>query len=161
MLSHDNLLSNAVSMCDGTGITTDSIVLSWLPYSYMYGRLVDHYLSLADGCTLCLAESQETLLLNIAEIEPTCLSGVPRFHEKVLAYAGGGATPESLKKLKDVFGRRIEWLNSGGAPLPLHVAEAFTRAGLLMLQGYGLTESSPVISFNRPTAKCSAAGRTS
>jgi long-chain acyl-CoA synthetase len=152
MLSHGNLLSNAVSMCDGTGITQDSIVLSWLPYSHIYGRLVDHYLSLAAGCTLCLAESQDTLLLNIAETEPTCISAVPRFYEKVLAYVGGGQTEESRKKLRSLFGRRIEWLNSGGAPLPLHVAEAFTQAGLLMLQGYGLTESSPVISFNRKDA---------
>jgi long-chain acyl-CoA synthetase len=46
----------------------------------------------------------------------------------------------------------MKWLNSGGAPLPLAVAQAFTDAGLLMLQGYGLTETSPVISFNRPTS---------
>src|SRR5262245_39799674 len=48
-----------------------------------------------------------------------------------------------------MFGRRIDWLGSGGAPLPLSIAEAFQAAGLLILQGYGLTESSPVISFNR------------
>jgi long-chain acyl-CoA synthetase len=149
MLSHGNLLSNAMSMIDGTGVTPDSIVLSWLPYSHIYGRLVDHYESLAAGCTLCLAESQDTLLADIRDVEPTSISGVPRFFEKVLTFAGGGQTDESRKKLRAVFGRRIEWLNSGGAPLPLHVAEAYTKAGLLMLQGYGLTESSPVISFNR------------
>jgi long-chain acyl-CoA synthetase len=52
------------------------------------------------------------------------------------------------RRLREVFGPRIDWLSSGGAPLPLPVAEAYQRAGLLLLQGYGLTESSPVISFN-------------
>ena len=53
------------------------------------------------------------------------------------------------QRLRSIFGPRIEFLGSGGAPLPVAVARAFENAGLLLLQGYGLTESSPVISFNR------------
>jgi long-chain acyl-CoA synthetase len=152
MLSHDNLLSNALSMMGGTEVSEESVVLSWLPFSHIYGRLVDHYESMAAGCTLCLAESQDTLLQDIREIEPTCLSAVPRFYEKVLAFVGPVEVEDNRKKLRALFGRRIQWLNSGGAPLPLHIAEAYVRAGLTMLQGYGLTESSPVISFNRREA---------
>src|SRR6185312_5846005 len=48
-----------------------------------------------------------------------------------------------------LFGPRLRWLSSGGAPLPHRIAEGFHEAGILLLQGYGLTESSPVISFNR------------
>jgi long-chain acyl-CoA synthetase len=149
MLSHGNLLSNALSMVGSTSINADSIILSWLPFSHIYGRLVDHYETLAAGATLCLAESQETLLLNLAETQPTCFSGVPRFYEKVLAYAGPQDVPANRDKLSSLFGSRIQWLNSGGAPLPPPFAEAFVRAGLTMLQGYGLTETSPVVSFNR------------
>jgi long-chain acyl-CoA synthetase len=152
MLTHGNLLSNALSMIGGTAVTEESIILGWLPFSHIYGRLVDHYESLAAGCTLCLAESQDTLLQDIREVEPTCLSAVPRFFEKVLAYVGPTDSEENRKKLRALFGRRIQWLNSGGAPLPLHIADAYIRAGLTMLQGYGLTESSPVISFNRKEA---------
>lgn len=142
MLTHGNLLSNAQSMLIGCGVDEASIMLGWLPLSHIYARLVDHYVHIAAGCTLCLAESQELLIQNIAEIQPTSISAVPRFYEKVLAGYGPA-------KLKSVFGSRIEWLNSGGAPLPLPIAQAYIDAGLLMLQGYGLTESSPVISFNR------------
>jgi long-chain acyl-CoA synthetase len=152
MLTHGNLLSNALSMVTGAGVSDDAIVLSWLPYSHIYGRLVDHYLTLAAGATLCLAERQETLLENLQEIRPTNFSAVPRFYEKVLAAVSAAGPAEARQRLRQLFGPRIEWLNSGGAPLPLHVAQAYTDAGLVLLQGYGLTETSPVITFNRKDA---------
>jgi long-chain acyl-CoA synthetase len=148
MLTHWNLLSNALAMTENFDLNQDSIVLSWLPYSHIYGRLVDHYTHLAAACTLCLAESQETLITNLEETQPTSLAAVPRFWEKVLAACLSPDPKETARKLRRVFGPRIQWLNSGGAPLPLHVAQAYTDAGLAMLQGYGLTETSPVITFN-------------
>jgi long-chain acyl-CoA synthetase len=58
------------------------------------------------------------------------------------------AEAERPKRLKDIFGPRLRWLSAGGAPLPNHVAEGFWKCGVKLLQGYGLTESSPVITFN-------------
>src|SRR5262249_31181095 len=45
-------------------------------------------------------------------------------------------------------GRRLRHLSSGGAPLPKHIGKAFFDCGIPIYEGYGLTESSPVISFN-------------
>ena len=60
------------------------------------------------------------------------------------------ADPKEIgRRLRTIFGARINWLGSGGAPLPPDIARAYHDAGLLLLEGYGLTESSPVISFNR------------
>jgi long-chain acyl-CoA synthetase len=88
----------------------------------------------------------------LAEIQPTHLTAVPRFYEKVLA-AVAGPDPEVVgKKLRHIFGPRIDWLSAGGAPLSRPVGEAYTAAGLPMFQGYGLTETSPVITFNRKGA---------
>jgi long-chain acyl-CoA synthetase len=69
----------------------------------------------------------------------------------VLTAVGCANEAETGRRLRHVFGPRIDWMSAGGAPLPLPIARAYESAGLLLLQGYGLTESSPVISFNTKT----------
>lgn len=160
MLTHGNLLSNALAMDEGSPRQADAVVLSWLPFSHIYARTVDHYLNIVTGSTLWLATSAETVVENLAEAQPTHMSCVPRFYEKLLAAVTGPDEAATNKRLRKVFGPRIYWLTSGGAPLPLPIAEAYQRAGLLVLQGYGLTECSPVITFNTPTTyKLRSVGR--
>jgi long-chain acyl-CoA synthetase len=149
MLTHGNLLSNACATDEASPRAFDAVLLGWLPFSHIYARTVDHYLTLVAGVTLCLAESAETVVQNLEDVHPTHISSVPRFYEKVLSAVKCADEAETGRRLRTIFGPRIDWLGSGGAPLPLGVAREFQRAGLLILQGYGLTESSPVISFNR------------
>jgi long-chain acyl-CoA synthetase len=149
MLTHGNLLSNAVAGVEVGNSPPDSVVLTWLPFSHIYARTVDHYQPMAGGFVVCLAESSETLIRDLEEIQPTHMSCVPRFYEKVLTAVASPDAQEVHRRLRKIFGRRMFWLSSGGAPLPKPVAEVYEAAGLPLLQGYGLTESSPVISFNR------------
>jgi long-chain acyl-CoA synthetase len=101
--------------------------------------------------TMALAESPETLVERLAETQPTHLASVPRFYEKVLTAVASPDPAVTAKRLRHVFGPRIDWMSSGGAPLPVPIAEAYHAAGLKLMQGYGLTETSPVISFNSKT----------
>lgn len=55
-----------------------------------------------------------------------------------------------FKKWRNAFGGRLKFLISGGAALSKEISDVLEAAGLPVLQGYGLTETSPVISFNRP-----------
>jgi long-chain acyl-CoA synthetase len=148
MLTHGNLLCNAQSTCAISFVDSRDVLLSWLPYSHIYARTVDHYLASIVGMTVALAESVETLMDNLKTVRPSWLTSVPRVYEKV--WSGVAGLDEATRKsaLHSIFGGRIKQLTSGGAPLPKYIAEGFVDAGLPLLEGYGLTECAPVISFN-------------
>ena len=91
---------------------------------------MDHYHAIWAGVPLCLAESADTLVRNLAEIQPTHMSSVPRFYEKVLTAVTSPTPEETARRLRGVFGPRLDWLGSGGAPLPPAIAHAFHDAGV-------------------------------
>src|SRR5438128_11746074 len=81
MLSHGNLLSNVAQCLAADAIRPDDVVLCWLPLSHIYARTVDFYQPVVAGTLVCLSESVETVVADIAEVQPTHISCVPRLYE--------------------------------------------------------------------------------
>lgn len=78
----------------------------------------------------------------------------------MLAFAHAVADRLVLSKIRDVLGGPKNFLSAGGAPLTKKVEEFFFAAGLLVCQGYGLTETAPMVSCNAPGAfKFGSVGR--
>ena len=152
MLTHGNLLSNAESVHEMLHLGTDELALTWLPFSHIYARTMDHYLGFLTGGLLFVSESLDSVVADLAVAQPTTMNAVPRFYEKVWASVECLPPEERRNRLRALFGPRLRELFSGGAPLPRHIAEGFHGAGIMLLEGYGLTESSPTISFNRAEA---------
>ena len=145
MLAHGNLVSNARAVIEPFDLTDDDVSLCLLPLSHIFARTCDIYTWLTRGGTLALAERRETVLEDIRAVSPTVFNAVPYFFEKVAAgliAAGHADTPGALQA---ALGGRVRLACSGGAALPERLFDFYNDRGVLLTQGYGLTETSPVI----------------
>ncbi|MEZ6048838.1 MAG: AMP-binding protein [Planctomycetaceae bacterium] len=82
MLSHGNILSNAAAVLKVASVHPQYVLLSWLPYSHIYARTVDLYVSQLGEGVIAVGESVDLLMLNLAEVQPHWMTAVPRFYEK-------------------------------------------------------------------------------
>jgi long-chain acyl-CoA synthetase len=152
MLTQNNLASNAVATVAAFGQTSEDMRLGFLPLSHVFARTCDLYTWLACGSRLALAVRRETVLEDCAAIRPTLINGVPYFFDVVrrkLALEGRAAEPGSLR---EILGGAIRYCCSGGAPLPDELFDYYHAQGVPLSEGYGLTETSPVISVSTPKA---------
>ncbi len=152
MLTHGNLASNAISSLSLFDSQPDDLRLCWLPLSHIFARTSDLYCWLAGRSQLALAVSREQVIANCQTLRPTIIAGVPYFYDKVRRYLLDQPDGEAPGKLSKLLGGRMRFCMSGGAALPDTTAEFFWRHGVKLVQGYGLTESSPVITVSQPSA---------
>ncbi len=142
MLSHVNLTSNAVALCEAVGSDANETRLCFLPLSHIYARTCDLYTWLYRGSRLVLAESRDTIIRDCQLAEPSVINGVPYFYQKI-AQQLHDAEPGALLRL---FGGQLKRCYCGGAAIAPEVEALFERQGLPILTGYGLTEASPAVS---------------
>ena len=145
MLCQRNLVTNALASLEVFEQTSDDVRLNFLPLSHIFARTCDFYTWIISGSELALAHSSESVLTDCAAVRPTLLNGVPYFFEKVMRILQENRQADVPGSVQKLFGGRLRYGCSGGAALPDHVFDFFEQRGLKILQGYGLTESSPVI----------------
>ncbi len=151
VLTQGNLTSNALGTLAAIEQTEQDLRVNFLPLSHVFARTCDLYTWIALGSQLALAQSRETVIADCQALHPTTLNGVPYFFDKVrrvLIESGKADEPDALRNL---FGGKIRFFCSGGAALPDHVFDFYQERSVPILQGYGLTETSPVISVSSLT----------
>jgi long-chain acyl-CoA synthetase len=151
MLTHRNLVSNCRAVLESFTIEPGDLRLSWLPLSHSFARTSDYYIWIASGGELALAQSRETVIADCQALKPTHLNGVPYFFDKVHRYLQENGLADKPGALQGMLGGRMKMCCGGGAALPDHVADFFNRSGVVLVQGYGLSETSPVISTGTMT----------
>jgi long-chain acyl-CoA synthetase len=145
MLSQRNLAMNAVQSLAAFGPEAGDLRVTWLPLSHIFGRTCDLYTWIVQGCEMVLADRPETTLDQCRHFRPTLLNGVPYFFEKVQRGITDAGKADDPSALVEAFGGRLRACISGGAPLSQSVARFYESRGVKLLEGYGLTETSPVI----------------
>ncbi len=142
-LSEENILSNAEGCRLATGFDEHQVMLAILPLFHAYGLTVTMLLPLMSGSSVVIPDRfiPRAVLQTIEKHKVTCLVAVPSQY-RVLAKDPTEVDTSSL------------WLAIAGAErLPEHVAQEFeARFHHKIVQGYGATEVSPVVSLNMPDA---------
>jgi long-chain acyl-CoA synthetase len=147
MLTHGSFLFTTSAVAGVLRYNCSHVMVSWLPYCHVFARCVDHYSTTRMGMTLALAESPLTVMQTVAEIEPHYLTCVPRPLEKAWAQISLVPPEQRQREAKSIFGRRLDYLTSGGAPLPPVVGKSLCDVGVPIREGYGMTETSSIIAI--------------
>ena len=177
MLTHGNVASNLYDAARWVDLRPDDRFLSVLPLHHSYECTDGFLMSIYRGALTSYAENLRRIAENLAETKATAVLGVPLLWHAMYKKIEAGMAEKGIWKvqagkkvagLSEVFGKNIRrkifaqvhekfgghlrTLISGGAPVDPQVARGFRELGLTFLQGYGLTESAPIIAVNRDEA---------
>lgn len=179
-LSHDNVASNALTVAPLFPFTPDDHLIGVLPLCHTYAITADFVVPLSSGSTITYLETLKgpALIERMREVEATILIAVPALiqlmHHQIAA--GIGALPAAkrtvfralravsalclkvgyfsgprlFRSLRNKLSPRIRFIVSGGAPIDPRIIREFFYWGIPVYQGYGLTETSPILSVNYP-----------
>ena len=141
MLTHRNLESNAVMGQHWLGTTSDEVVYGVLPLFHAFGLTLGMTFAMSLGAKLVLFPTvrADLILKAMKKSMPTVLPAVPPVYQKVLDAAA--------EQGKDLSGIRVAV--SGAMTLPVPLVQTWEDAtGGMLIEGYGLTECSPLVSCN-------------
>jgi long-chain acyl-CoA synthetase len=178
MLSHGNVASNLVDALKWVDLRSDDRFLSILPIHHSYECTDGFLLALHQGAMTSYAENLRRIAENMAETRSTAMLGVPLLWHAIYRKIEAGMADKGMWKVNAAkklaaftenvlglntrrllfakvhakFGGHLRILISGGAAIDPAVAKGFRELGIEFLQGYGLTETAPIIAVNRNRA---------
>lgn len=187
MLSQKNLAANLMAMTSMIRINSEDRFLSVLPIHHTYECTCGFLCPLYAGASVHYARSLKTVVDDLQKVKATILLGVPLLYDKMFKRIYKGIQEDNVKskivppliKLTNIadaigwkgakkivfselhkrFGSAIRLFIAGGAAPDPKVAKGLREFGFNFIQGYGLTETAPIVALNRLNAfKDNAAG---
>ena len=152
-LTHRNVAVNGLDWlkCNAPVLHEGGVDILWLPMSHIFG-FGEMCIGNSLGWTSYLSDPA-SCLTRLPEVKPTVFFSVPSHWEKLSIQAMHEPTPAArLDKFKATTGGKLKFCLSGGAGLKREVKDFFYSCGVLIIEGYGLTECSPTLTLNRPDA---------
>lgn len=137
MLTHANLLSNLYQVIQAHEVGPEDVMLNQLPFFHIYGMTVLFGTAILAGCRQVVASRfrpVDEFLSLFEKFRPTLFFTVPLILQEFCHHP----------KVPDMDWSALRYINTGGAPLAPELQERFTSlTGVTVIQGYGLTETSP------------------
>lgn len=168
MLSHKNICSNLMDIASILDVTSEDVLLSILPIHHVFECTVGFLFSLYKGAQTVFCDGLRHITDNLKEYKVSVMACVPGIYEKIFLMIRKqmekqGKLEEILEKeekyktasleerkkvfeeIHDMFGGNIKLFISGAAALDSNIEEKYRLLGFNLVQGYGLTETSPVV----------------
>lgn len=176
MLSHRNICSNLMDMCSMIYIDEEDIFLSVLPLHHTYECTCGFLCPLYQGCSVAVCDGLRYIAQNLRECKATIILVVPlmleAFHRQImkkvsvkplvaqkvklgmslslfLMRRGIDIRKKFFKEILEAFGGHLRLLISGGAAISEKLLCDMQAFGFNCIQGYGVTECSPILAVNR------------
>ena len=173
ILTNKNIVSNIASLSQVLKYDKEWKFLSILPLSHMFEQTVGLFVPLFYGCSITYLKTRKSsaIMQAMQDENITCIITVPlmlqKLRERILReasnqgkekvflrlLAAAKSFPDWMRKslfhsIHKKFGGKLQIFAVGGAPLDPGVEEFWTNLGVKVLQGYGLTETSPIVTCN-------------
>ena len=171
MLSHKNICSNLMDITSVIKLTDKDRLLSFLPLHHTFECTVGFLYPISIGASIAFCEGIRHIADNVKEFQITAMISVPILYETIYKRIIKGIEKKGklddvkkgikiskfflkfgidirrkvFKEIHENLGGKARLFVAGGAALDPEAEEGFNNFGIKMLQGYGLTESSPVI----------------
>ena len=182
-LSHKNICSNLMDISSILDVNSSDVFLSFLPLHHVFECTVGFLFSLYVGAETVFCDGIRHIPENLAEYKVSVMASVPAIYERlfkiikkhlekqgkveqILKYEEKNKESrmekkkEVFKEIHDLLGGNIKLFISGAASLEPSIDEKFRRLGFNMVQGYGLTETSPVVAIgNKKYHKTGSIGK--
>ena len=170
MLKFDNILINVEGLDKYNMFVQEDIVLALLPMHHIFPLLGSGVIPLAKGATIVFLKemSSQAMVDAFQKYKVTMMIGVPRLwemlHQKIMEKINASKITKGIfklaekidnisfskkifKKVHDNFGGNLRFFVSGGSKLDPKIARDFLTLGIKICEGYGMTETAPMISF--------------
>ena len=142
MLSHGNIASNSRDTCDRMGILDEDMLTGVLPFFHAFGLTITLWMVLSTGAGA---------VFHTSPLEPDMIGEISRKHRATMLLATPTLLRLYLTRIPPEDFASMNLVATGAERLPVELADQFERKfGVRPFEGYGVTEASPVISFNVP-----------
>ena len=169
-LSHKNLCSNLMDIASVLDVDETDTFLSFLPLHHVFECTVGFLFALYKGAKTVFCDGMRHIPENMKEYQVTVMASVPAIYERIFKLIRRqlekqGKVEEILEKeeiyrnnsmeekkkvfqeIHDMLGGKVKLLISGAASLDAGIEEKYRLLGFNLVQGYGLTETSPVVAM--------------
>ncbi|HRH65795.1 MAG TPA: AMP-binding protein [Bacteroidia bacterium] len=151
-LMHKNILSQQAALSLVWSISENDRFLSYLPWHHSFGGIFELFTALYNGATISLesgyGKDPKEILENWKVVQPTVFFSVPKVYQSLVDLTRHDKTAEDL-----FFHSQLKFVFTAAAALPKALSDVFEQRNIPVMEGWGLTETSPCCTLTDPKIK--------